>query len=163
MKDYHAACLKNNYYVPALNSPLCTKEFLLQVRSGEVWVPMLNDVKLGACPFPPSISVIQIALVEFLDQNVDACSDESAKPRIRVLANHLRARPGDKPFMLAILASISERKHRFFEKDYLPPKKQSMQIEEMKVDNSDNFFTGLPESSKHGNSRRGNVNLLLSK
>ncbi len=33
----------------------------------------------------------------------------------------------------------------------------------MKVDNSDNFFTGLPESSKHGNSRRGNVNLLLTK
>jgi hypothetical protein len=29
MKDYHAACLKNNYFVPALNSPLCTKEFLM--------------------------------------------------------------------------------------------------------------------------------------
>jgi hypothetical protein len=57
---------------------------------------------------------------------------------------------------------MTDRNHSFFQKDYLPPKRQSMVFEELKVNNDDGFFTGLPESTKHKGSRRGNVNMLLT-
>ncbi len=57
-KDYHAALVRNGYRVPDLKSPICTKEFLMQVRSGEVAVPKIGDIKLSACPEQPTISVI---------------------------------------------------------------------------------------------------------
>ena len=54
-KDYHAAMVRNGYRVPDLKSALCNKEFLMQVRSGEVYVPKIVDLKLSPCPEPPTI------------------------------------------------------------------------------------------------------------
>lgn len=70
VKDYHAACIKNGWFVPELKSALCTREFLLQVRAQEVWVPKLEQIKLAPCPYPPPIGVIQQALVDFIDSNI---------------------------------------------------------------------------------------------
>lgn len=66
-KDYHAALVRNGYRVPDLKSPLCTKEFLMQVRSGEVYVPKIGDLKLSACPEPPTITVIQNELIRIIE------------------------------------------------------------------------------------------------
>jgi hypothetical protein len=38
---------------------------------------------------------------------------------------HLKLRPADKAFMLDIIATVTDRNHRYFAKDYLPPKKDS--------------------------------------
>lgn len=73
-KDYHAALVRNGYRVPELKSPLCTKEFLMQVRSGEVYVPKIVDLKLSPCPEPPTIQIIQKELIRVIETglpNVD--------------------------------------------------------------------------------------------
>ena len=69
-KDYHAALVRNGYRVPDLKSPLCTKQFLLQVRSGEVFVPKLVDLKISACPEPPTIKTIQDELVRVIEHGL---------------------------------------------------------------------------------------------
>ncbi len=71
-KDYHAALFRNGYRVPDLKSPLCTKEFLIQVRSKEVYVPKLTDVKLSPCPEPPTVIVIQAELVRVIENGLSA-------------------------------------------------------------------------------------------
>lgn len=47
--------------------------------------------------------------------------------------------------MLEVLSTLCDRQHIFFDKNYLPPKKENLKFE-FSVDNSDDFFTGLPES-----------------
>ena len=43
--------------------------------------------------------------------------------------------------------------HVFFSKDYLPPQR-IIKREEMVIDNSDNFFSGLPKISKSRDLKR---------
>jgi hypothetical protein len=69
-KDYHAALVRNGYRVPDLKSALCTKEFLMQVRSGELYVPKVVDLKLSPCPEPPTIKVIQDELVRVIENGL---------------------------------------------------------------------------------------------
>ena len=50
--------------------------------------------------------------------------------------------------MLKVLAHITERKHKFFDKDYVPPKKTAEYALQYEFDNTDNFFHGLPNSKR---------------
>ena len=52
----------------------------------------------------------------------------------------------DKDWLLSVLATFKPD-HVFFSKDYLPPQR-IIKREEMVIDNSDNFFSGLPKLSK---------------
>ena len=54
-EDYHAACMKNGFRVPNINSKLSTLEFLQEVRLGKTYVPKFVDLKVSPCPYPPSI------------------------------------------------------------------------------------------------------------
>jgi hypothetical protein len=58
-EDYHAACLKNGYRVPHINSKLSTLEFLQEVRLGKVYVPKYCDLKVSPCPYTPSTLDVQ--------------------------------------------------------------------------------------------------------
>ncbi len=42
----------------------------MQVRSGEVYVPKINDLKLSACPEPPTISTIQNELIRVIENGL---------------------------------------------------------------------------------------------
>ena len=83
---------------------------------------------------------------------------QAQQPGFVNFLTHLRARAGDKQFMLDYLSTICDRDHPYFAKDYRPPKRQSAFVfEEVKVDNSDGFFTGLPISSSK--SKRAGVGM----
>jgi hypothetical protein len=46
----------------------------MQVRSGEVYVPKIVDLKLSPCPEPPTIQIIQNELIRVIETglpNVD--------------------------------------------------------------------------------------------
>ena len=123
-EDYHHACVKNGYRMPHVKSPLCTLQFMKEVRFGETWVPKLTDVKLAPCPNPPSIEIIREELVRLIEANINTC-DANLKAPVRRLMDHLKHSAGDKAFMLDVLSTVTDRNHPFFAKDYLPPKKIS--------------------------------------
>lgn len=65
--------------------------------------------------------------------------------------------------MLDYLSTICERDHPFFAKDYRPPKRQSQFVfEELKVDNSDDFFTGLPISTSKTKRKGAGMSTVLN-
>ena len=161
-KDYHSALVRNGYRVPDLKTSLCTKEFLLQVRTGEVFVPKLVDLKVSACPEPPTISAIQAELIRVIENGLPQVQ-QAQQPGFVNFIRHLRARAGDKEFMLDYLSTICDRDHPYFAKDYRPPKRQSAFVfEEFKVDNSDNFFTGLPISSSKSKKKGLGMRAVMS-
>jgi|LauGreDrversion4_2_1035121.scaffolds.fasta_scaffold1338257_1 hypothetical protein len=49
--------------MPEKTSPIITKEFLRDVRAGKVYVPKYQDLKLKACPEPPSALEVQAELI----------------------------------------------------------------------------------------------------
>jgi len=105
-----------------------------EVRSGVTWVPKLTDVKLAPCPNPPSIVEIRDELVQLIETNLNTV-DSSIKQPLRNLMLYLKSHPADKAFMLDVISTVTDRNHRYFAKDYLPPKKNSAIKAQLYVDN----------------------------
>ena len=62
-----------------------------------------------------------------------------------MLANLLESKTGDKSWMLDTLSTLSQGNHKYFAKDYIAPKRQKVNSQQpIHINNSDNFFTGLP-------------------
>ena len=57
--DFREACLRNDFLVPALKSPLCNRMFLQEVREGTTFVPRITKLKCASCATPPTIAVIR--------------------------------------------------------------------------------------------------------
>jgi hypothetical protein len=62
--------------MPEKTSPIITKEFLRDVRAGKVYVPKYQDLKLKACPEPPSALEVQAELIQFLEINFINMSEQ---------------------------------------------------------------------------------------
>ena len=75
---------------------------------------------------------------------------------MRQLVTHLKLREGDKAFMLDVISTLTQGNHIYFNKDYVPPKRVSAAMPDVNIDNSDNFFTGLPPK-KYNASRRVDI------
>ena len=124
VKDFRQACLRNNFYVPAGNSQLCNRQFLQEVRLGTTFVPKIDCLKFTICSRPPTLQLIQAALVECLENGIPNALQVNKPPLVSLL-EHLKKRAGDKEWMLKVLGHLSDRNHPFFAKDYVPPKKQN--------------------------------------
>ena len=75
---------------------------------------------------------------------------------------HLKLRDGDKAFMLDVISTLTSGNHIYFNKDYVPPKRVSTATPDVNIDNSDNFFTGLPPTKYNGKSKSRHLNLFIS-
>jgi hypothetical protein len=71
-EDYHYACVKNGFRMPSVKSPLCSIDFMKQVRAGTTWVPKLTEVKLAPCPNPPTVEEIRCELVRLIETNINS-------------------------------------------------------------------------------------------
>ena len=69
--DFREACLRNDFLVPALKNPLCNRMFLQEVREGTTYVPKIKELKSALCVTPPTIAVIQQALIDCLQVGID--------------------------------------------------------------------------------------------
>ena len=94
----------------------------MQVRTGEVYVPKINDLKLSACPEPTTILVIQNELIRVIENGLPQLQ-QTQQPGFAKFVSHLRIRAGDKQFMLDYLSTICDREHPYFAKDYRAPKR----------------------------------------
>lgn len=116
-KDLHGACVRNGLRVPALKSKICTWKFLNQVRLGEVYVPMLRDIRLSPCPQKPTEKVIRDALITLINANQHNLPAD-AIPRFAELVAHLQKHTADKEFMLDVISTLTEGQHEYFQKSY---------------------------------------------
>ena len=107
LADFHVACKRNGFYVPALHSRLATREFLQLVRRREIFVPQISDVKLSACAKPPSAADVRDALVATLHDGLPNV-DETQRPAFALLAQHISKRPGDKEWMMNMLSTLTQ-------------------------------------------------------
>lgn len=67
--------------------------------------------------------------------------------------NHIYRAPGDKQWMLNVLATLVDWQHPFFAKDF-ELQKWVYRKTELLVNNEDGFYDGLPVSHYHDISRR---------
>ena len=125
---YYAGLKRNEYVLPKIKSGICTVQWMIKVRSGEVWCPKETDVKnFKQCTQPPKKE-------ELLKEVLTVAA--AKRRRTGMDAKHVP----DKAWLLVVL-SVLEPNHRFFKKDYMPEKEVH---EEVKLDNADGFFDDLP-------------------
>ena len=50
----HEALVRSGKAIPSSKSPICTVEFLHEVRRGDTFCPNIADIRLKPCAKPPS-------------------------------------------------------------------------------------------------------------
>jgi hypothetical protein len=59
--------------MPAYDSPMCTRTFLLEVFYETAWCPKYDDIKLAPCPEPPSEIVLSAEIIHLYRVNEIEC------------------------------------------------------------------------------------------
>ena len=65
------------------------------------------------CPNPPTMQIIREQLILVLNDGIAKMNEQDAKG-YKSLVTHLEKRPGDKDFMLKVLAHLTWRNHMYF-------------------------------------------------
>ena len=78
-RDYHEALVRNGYRVPALNSAICTLQFLQEVREKKVYTPLYSDLVIRPCPSPPTKFDLTTELVSIVERGL-ANLDQRTRP-----------------------------------------------------------------------------------
>ena len=129
----YKAMTRNRWFLPKFKSSIITQEYMKGVRAKKIWCPTYDDLKPLPCPDPPSKEILLDEVVKYTaDRNLDIGAE----------ANHLP----DTNWLLNVLAIIKPD-HEFFKKEYMPPVKEAKK-EELVIDNSDDFYSGLPKLYK---------------
>ena len=126
-EHYHECLVRFGYHMPALKSSICTLDYLTRVKAGKVYCPMTADVRLKACPRPPS----QKVLLEMLKEA--AAEDECD---LGILKN----KEPDLRWMLEVLATMRPDCY-IFEKGYVPAlvDREAPKDVSQAVDNAEGF------------------------
>ena len=125
----YKAMIRNGWYLPKLKSSVVTEKYLNGVRDKKYYCPKYSDLKTLPCPDPPGKEFLLDEVMKFTNaKRLDIGAVEGKVP--------------DSDWLLQVLAILSPD-HDVFRKDYMPPIKE-VKKEDLVVDNSDNFFSGLP-------------------
>jgi len=115
----HEALLRNDMNVPSLDAPICTKKFLVEVKSEECFMFGVSIIKKLPCPAPPPLHSLNKLVI---DQLQKAHSVPGVVPDTKSwnrLIEHLKARKADKDWCLEILATLEPAVHcHIFERGY---------------------------------------------
>lgn len=133
------------------------------IKEKRLFCPTCDNVKIRNCPCPPSTEIVRQNLIKTIDEGLSLkMMDESQIEMFANLKKALERAPADRPWMLEVLATISQG-CEFFNKSYMPPPpqpKNQQNFGQIQVDNNDGFFTGLPVSMSK--KKFGGANLLLT-
>ena len=140
--DFVDAVIRNGWYIPPPKSSIITIKWLAEVKTGQIWVPKYHEVRMRACPTPPSKDII-------IKELTKACQKVGKKAPI--IAKDPRTAPV--AWCLHLLSTV-EPGHQFFTKGFRPSdlEKENYPVQ-MEIDNSDAFFVDLPPLS-HGTANR---------
>ena len=148
-KGLHAACVVNQYRVPDLKSTLCTREFLLKIKDGQIYNPKVTEMHRRQCLNPPPVQVLHDMLCSTIEENFALIPDDK-RPMVAELRRQLIKGKADKKWYLDILAAMTEGTHEVFNRNYKPPPKVKPIDEGFTVANPDGFFDDLEVSKKRG-------------
>lgn len=127
------AMIRNGFYLPKKKATIVNEAYLQKVKSGEFYCPKFTDVIARPCPDPPSREILLDEVVKATTKvGKDIGASEGKLPDI--------------PWLLTVLA-IHCPDHEVFHKDYLPPLPVPKKSD-MVIDNSDGFYTNLPQLYK---------------
>jgi hypothetical protein len=121
--------LRNQYFVPSKKSPFVTVDYLIKVKNKEVFCPRYEQIRLKACPTPPTKTQLLHACCSVQDDyNID-------------LGLKINGSLPNTQWLLAILSTY-DGGNQFFSKSFRPVNVKP----ERKLINDDGFFDDMPPS-----------------
>ena len=143
-KSLYEACARNEYFLPPYSDSFISADFLDGLRTGQNWLPKTSQCKVYTCVDPPSRQDIAATLSETIKTYVfENVYDPVVKKRYINTSTRISRHPPNKHFSLTLLGNF-EPDHEYFKKDFQRPKKYKQAHFAYEVDNSNDFFTGLP-------------------
>ena len=131
-------CLRNDWYVPSWKSGVFNLVYVSHIRKGNLYCPTFSELKKRPCPDHPCKQ-------ELTRQVIRAVAKAGKNPIFFDFDEFTKPAP-DIKWLLDVLSTL-EPNHLFFKKDYMPPKRSKDAKPHEKLDNTDKFFSGLPEYS----------------
>ena len=112
--ELHEAMVRNGYYMPSYKSSIVTISWMKGIRSGTVWCPKYEELRLRSCYSPPCKDLIVSEINRMLLKNeLELGFTHDNAPKVS--------------WLLAILGTLNSR-HAFFAMGYIPPSKQPLEI-----------------------------------
>ena len=103
-----------DYFLPKLESPLCTSVFLCNLYEGTIYAPKQMQMHpVQRMDIPPNEEIRQALLIA-IENNL---SHDEFGEKLHQLHRHLQSAMGDKGYMLAMLRHLDED-HRYFKKSF---------------------------------------------
>ena len=147
-RHLHEIAQRNGHYVPSVKSSFVTVDYLHKVRTGAVYCPTFEDIRLRPCPVRPHKELV-------LQEVLRICRLHN-----KYLGDCSKQQP-NKGWLLKVLSTLDPT-HYFFAKNYMPPPRPRKR-EAKKLGNEDGFFSGLPARHRYTKVSRRTVNMLIRK
>ena len=128
-REMHLACTRNGFYMPSLSSSITTMHYMAMVRCGQYWTPRYVHIKMRPCPHPPSKELLLIEVQNYA-QHSGLKTGIVNQSQVNI------------EWLLLALSTLYPD-HPFFHKSYEP---ERLIKKEQLIDNSDGFFSNLPQS-----------------
>ena len=159
---FYTAMISNGWLLPEEKSPIVTVNFMQDVKAGRTFCISMDHFTKVPCPNPPPIDVLSDTLVKMILE-AEHYPNEATKAKCFSLARYLGKYRADKPWLLLVLGTLN-KDLPIFKKGYMPPpqSRRGSKLTKVAVDNSDDFFTGLPVLSQGQMKKRGNSALFLT-
>ena len=147
-RHLHEIMQRNGWYVPSAKSSFVTVDYLHKVRTGQVYCPKFEEVRLRPCPVRPDKELVVTEVLR-------VCTEHGKN-----LGDCSRQRP-NKGWLLKVLSTLKPE-HYFFAKAYMPaPRPRKREVK--KLDFEGHFFADQPARHRYTKVSRRTVNMLLSK
>jgi hypothetical protein len=144
----YAAMLANGWLLPEEKASLLTVNFMQDVKAGRTYCTSMDHFAKVPCANPPSTEELKDMLVKMI-LDAEAYPDEETKAKYMSLARYLGRYRADRAWLLLVLGTLN-KDLPIFQKGYMPAARPSKgKLTKVEVDNSDDFFTGLPVLSSN--------------
>ena len=101
--------VRNQYFIPSKKSPFVTVDYLIQIKDKEVFCPLYSQIRMKACPTPPTKKELLTALCKVQDdRNID-------------FGLQMNGKLPDTRWMLSILSTYCPD-HSYFTTEFRPCK-----------------------------------------
>ena len=163
LPDKHALykfLLREQYFLPAENSPIMSVKFMHAVWRKEIYLPLMTEVRpIRVSDMPPKAEIKQELLQAMEEMSTAEPSDK--------LIDQLRLKDADVPWMLSMLHMLRPE-HPFFKRDYVRAPRQvnrhdPLAREDNKHDMYKQALQGLPLPNVKRRKKTGGVANCLAK
>ena len=127
--------MRNGFYLPKFKSTMITEEYIRSVITGRTYCPKFQEIKILPCPRSPTVDVLLKKLHSICNHNNISHTgvDDMHLP--------------DKNWLLNVISTLNPG-DEIFNKNYLPPVKETKLSEIKTISLPAEFLQDLPESTR---------------